>query len=163
QTMAKEYLGNLELMVLLSLIRVADNAYGVPISHEIEQRTGRDVALGSVYAALDRLERKGYVTSMLGDPTPERGGRAKRYFQIIAHKWLAIRAIVTGYVIWYVFNATLLKGVVRPRLDLLGIDASVMRVIYFGVMYALWLGNGWIIAKLHRPYSTAMVLAYALW
>src|SRR5207237_10236088 len=83
-TMAKEYLGNLELMVLLSLIRVGDNAYGVPISHEIEQRTGRDVALGSVYAALDRLERKGYVTSTLGEPTPERGGRAKRYFQITA-------------------------------------------------------------------------------
>ena len=82
--MAKEYLGNLELMVLLSLIRVGDKAYGVPISHEIEQQTGRDVALGSVYAALDRLARKGYVSSMLGDPTPERGGRAKRYFQITA-------------------------------------------------------------------------------
>ena len=82
--MAKEYLGNLELMVLLSLIRVGYNAYGVPISHEIEARTGRDVALGSVYAALDRLERKGYVTSTLGEPTPERGGRAKRYFQITA-------------------------------------------------------------------------------
>ena len=60
------------------------SAYGVPISHEIEQQTGRDVALGSVYAALDRLERKGYVSSTLGDPTPERGGRAKRYFQITA-------------------------------------------------------------------------------
>jgi len=82
--MAKEYLGNLELMVLLSLIRIGDNAYGVPISLEIEARTGRDVALGSVYAALDRLEKKGFVTSSLGEPTPERGGRAKRYFQITA-------------------------------------------------------------------------------
>jgi len=80
--MAKEYLGNLELMVLLSLMRVGDNAYGVPISQEIEMRTGRDVALGSVYAALDRLERKGFVTSTLGDPTPERGGRAKRYYAL---------------------------------------------------------------------------------
>ena len=80
--MAKEYLGNLELMVLLSLMRVGDNAYGVPISQEIEMRTGRDVALGSVYAALDRLERKGFVTSTLGDPTPERGGRAKRYYTL---------------------------------------------------------------------------------
>ena len=78
--MAKEYLGNLELMVLLSLIRVGDQAYGVPISREIERRTGRDVALGSVYAALDRLERKGFVSSVLGDPTPERGGRAKRCY-----------------------------------------------------------------------------------
>src|SRR5262252_4325173 len=82
--MAKEYLGNLELMVLLSLIRVGDQAYGVPISREIERRTGRDVALGSVYAALDRLERKGFVSSLLGDPTPERGGRAKKYFHITA-------------------------------------------------------------------------------
>lgn len=82
--MAKEYLGNLELMVLLSLIRIGDNAYGVPISLEIEALTGRDVALGSVYAALDRLEKKGFVTSSLGEPTPERGGRAKRYFQITA-------------------------------------------------------------------------------
>jgi hypothetical protein len=82
------------------------------------------------------------------------------FSQIIEHKWLAIRAIATGYVIWYVFNATLLKGVVRPWLDM---DASVMRAVYFAVMYALWLGNGWIIAKLHRPYSAAMVLAYVLW
>lgn len=82
--MAKEYLGNLELMVLLSLMHLGENAYGVPISHEIEQRTGRDVALGSVYAALDRLERKGFVSSALGDPTPERGGRAKRFFRITA-------------------------------------------------------------------------------
>ena len=80
--MAKEYLGNLELMVLLSLIRVGDQAYGVPISREIERRTGRDVALGSVYAALDRLERKGFVSSILGDPTPERGGRSKRLFRL---------------------------------------------------------------------------------
>lgn len=81
--MAKETLGNLELMVLLALLRI-DNAYGVPISHEIRKRTGRDVAIGSVYAALERLERKGLVSSALGDPSPERGGRAKRYFQITA-------------------------------------------------------------------------------
>jgi len=82
------------------------------------------------------------------------------FSQILEHKWLAVRAIATGYVIWYVFNATLLKGVVRPWIDM---DASVMRAVYFGMMYALWLGNGWVIAKLHRPYSTAMVLAYVLW
>jgi hypothetical protein len=82
------------------------------------------------------------------------------FSQILEHKWLAVRAIATGYVIWYVFNATLLKGVVRPWIDM---DASLMRAVYFGLMYALWLGNGWIIARLHRPYSTAMVLAYVLW
>src|SRR6478609_8178368 len=96
--MAKEYLGNLELMVLLSLMRVGDNAYGVPISHEIELRTGRDVALGSVYAALDRLERKGFVTSSLGDPTPERGGRAKRYFRATTTGLRALRMTQTALI-----------------------------------------------------------------
>jgi DNA-binding PadR family transcriptional regulator len=76
------YLGEFELMVLLALIRLGDHAYGVPISREIEQRSGREVALGSVYAALERLEEKGLVTSKLGDPTAERGGRAKRYFHL---------------------------------------------------------------------------------
>jgi PadR family transcriptional regulator PadR len=75
------YLGEFELMVLLALMRLGDDAYGVPISREIEQRSGREVALGSVYAALERLEEKGLVESRLGDPTAERGGRAKRYFR----------------------------------------------------------------------------------
>src|SRR5437868_12612911 len=80
--MAKEQLGNLELMVLLALLRVQRGAYGVPISREIAEQTGREVAIGSVYAALERLQRKGCVSSALGEPSPERGGRAKRYFQI---------------------------------------------------------------------------------
>jgi PadR family transcriptional regulator PadR len=78
----RAYLGEFELMILLALIRLGDDAYGVPISKELLQVTGREVALGSVYAALDRLERKQLVTSTLGDPTPERGGRAKRYFRV---------------------------------------------------------------------------------
>jgi len=76
------YLGEFELMVLLALIRLGEDAYGVPIGREIEQQTGREAALGSVYAALERLEEKGLVTSRLGDPTAARGGRAKRYFQV---------------------------------------------------------------------------------
>jgi len=68
-------------MVLLAIVRLDDDAYGVPISKELLTLAGREVALGSIYAALDRLEQKGYVTSSLGDPTPERGGRAKRYFR----------------------------------------------------------------------------------
>jgi DNA-binding PadR family transcriptional regulator len=76
------YLGEFELLVMLTVIRLGDGAYGVPISREIEQRTGRDVAFGTVYATLKRLQEKGLVRSDLGDPTPERGGRAKRYFQI---------------------------------------------------------------------------------
>jgi DNA-binding PadR family transcriptional regulator len=77
-------LGNFELMVMLALIRLGDNAYGVPISKEIEETTGREVAVGSVYAALERLEDKGFVTSELGEATPERSGRAKRYFGVTA-------------------------------------------------------------------------------
>src|ERR1017187_9959452 len=85
------YLGEFELMVMLALMRLGDEAYGVPISHEIELRSGREVALGSVYAALERLEEKGLVTSRLGDPTAERGGRAKRYFNVTAHGLRGVR------------------------------------------------------------------------
>jgi DNA-binding PadR family transcriptional regulator len=80
----RDYLGSFELMVMLALIRLGENAYGVPISREIEARSGREVALGSVYATLERLEEKGLVSSDLGEPTAERGGRAKRYFRVTA-------------------------------------------------------------------------------
>lgn len=78
----RTYLGEMELMVLLAVVRLGDSAYGVPISKELRNLAGREVALGSIYAALDRIEQKGHVTSLLGDPTPERGGRAKRYFRV---------------------------------------------------------------------------------
>lgn len=78
----RSYLGEFELMVLLAVIHLGDEAYGVPISRELERHRGRDVSVGSVYAALERMESKGLVTSSLGDPTPERGGKAKRYFRI---------------------------------------------------------------------------------
>jgi len=78
----RSYLGEMELMVLLAVVRLGDDAYGVPISQELLHLAGREVALGSIYAALDRLEEKGCVTSSLGDPTPQRGGRAKRYFRV---------------------------------------------------------------------------------
>lgn len=78
------HLGEFELMVLLALIRLGENAYGVPICHEIEKRSGREAALGSVYVALERLEEKGLVTSRLGESTAVRGGRAKRYFRVTA-------------------------------------------------------------------------------
>jgi PadR family transcriptional regulator PadR len=79
-----QYLGTFELAVMLALIRLGDNAYGIPISHEIETRIGRRVTIGSIYATLERLEMKGLVSSELGEPTPERGGRAKKYFRITA-------------------------------------------------------------------------------
>jgi DNA-binding PadR family transcriptional regulator len=83
EEMAKRgFSGEFELLVMFALIRIPDNAYGVPISREIERRAGRGVSLGSVYATLERLEKQGLVASDLGEPTPERGGRAKRYFHI---------------------------------------------------------------------------------
>ena len=74
-------ISNFELMVMLALIRLGDEAYGVPITQEIEQHSGHDIAVGSVYAALERLEGRGLVSSRIGEPTAERGGRAKRYFK----------------------------------------------------------------------------------
>src|SRR5205085_11249556 len=80
----REFLGGFELLVLLALIRLGDDAYGVPISKAIEGSSGREVALGSVYITLERLETRGLVSSRLGEPTAERGGRAKTYFKITA-------------------------------------------------------------------------------
>jgi PadR family transcriptional regulator PadR len=80
----REFLGGFELLVLLALIRLGDDAYGVPISDAIEESSGREVAIGSVYITLDRLEAKGLVSSKLGEPTAERGGRAKTYFHVTA-------------------------------------------------------------------------------
>lgn len=78
----RSYLGELELMLLLAVVHLGKDAYGIPISQELEKNRGRKVSIGSVYAALDRLEAKGLITSELGDPTPERGGKSKRYFRI---------------------------------------------------------------------------------
>lgn len=78
----RSYLGEFELLLLLAIIHLGDDAYGVPISQQLEKSRGKAVSLGSVYAALERLESKGMVESSLGEPTPERGGRAKRYFRI---------------------------------------------------------------------------------
>jgi len=78
----RDYLGSFELIVMLALMRLGEDAYGVPISREIEESSGREAALASVYATLERLESKGLVSSELGEPTPERGGRAKKYFHV---------------------------------------------------------------------------------
>jgi PadR family transcriptional regulator PadR len=90
--MAKgDYLGEFEQIVLLAVLRLKDNAYGVPIRQEIEDRTGRSAAIGAVYATLDRLEGKGYISSHVADPTAERGGRAKRFFQLRPEGLLALK------------------------------------------------------------------------
>ena len=75
-------LGEFEQLVLLAIVRLSADAYGSTIREEIEEKTGRTVAIGALYTALERLERKGYVSSTLSDPTPQRGGRAKRYFRL---------------------------------------------------------------------------------
>lgn len=79
---SREYLGEFEQIVLLALLRLAKNAYGVPVRQEIERRTHRAVSVGALYSTLDRLEAKGYVASWFAEPTAERGGRAKRYFRV---------------------------------------------------------------------------------
>jgi PadR family transcriptional regulator PadR len=80
----RDYLGEFEHMIVLALLRLGDEAYGVTVRQEIEARTKREVSIGAVYATLDRLEGKGYVKSRRGDPTPERGGRSKRFFNVTA-------------------------------------------------------------------------------
>jgi PadR family transcriptional regulator PadR len=92
----RNYLGEMELMVLLAVVRLGEDAYGVPISKELLILAGREVTLGSIYAALERLEQKAFVTSSLGDPTPERGGRAKRYFRATPEGVRALRMTRTA-------------------------------------------------------------------
>jgi len=77
-------LGDLEQIVLLAILRLGDNAYGVTIREEIIARTERQPSPGALYVTLDRLEEKGLVRSQFGDPTPQRGGRAKRFFSVSA-------------------------------------------------------------------------------
>lgn len=89
--MSRDYIGNFELMVMLALIRVGDDAYGVPIATEIEAITRREVGVASVYAALGRLEGKGLVRSEVGEPTAQRGGRAKRYFRVTGKGMRVVR------------------------------------------------------------------------
>jgi PadR family transcriptional regulator PadR len=80
----RDYLGEFEHIIVLALLRLEDQAYGVTVRQEIEFRTKREVSIGAVYATLGRLEIKGYVKSHRGDPTPERGGRSKRFFRVTA-------------------------------------------------------------------------------
>jgi len=86
----RDYLGEFEHIVILALLRLGDRAYGVTVRQEIEARTGREASIGAIYATLDRLENKGYVKSQFGEPTPERGGRSKRFFRITAKGMLAV-------------------------------------------------------------------------
>lgn len=80
--MADDALGEVEELVLLAILRLGDDAYGVPIIQEIEERAGREVAPAAVYVALRRLRRKELVQSWMSEPEPVPGGRARRYFAV---------------------------------------------------------------------------------
>lgn len=90
--MADIYLGEFEQIVLLAVLRLKDEAYAVPIRAEIEARTGRSAARGAIYTALDRLEEKRCLTSRVGEPLAERGGRPRRYYTVSPAGLSALRA-----------------------------------------------------------------------
>ena len=90
--MPEIYLGEFEQIVLLAILRLGDDAYAIPVREEIEARTGRAVARGALYTALDRLEAKGCLRSTMSDPLPERGGRSRRYYAVTPGGLGALRA-----------------------------------------------------------------------
>jgi PadR family transcriptional regulator, regulatory protein PadR len=96
-------LGDFEQLILLALVRLGPDAYGLTIRREIEARTGRAVSAGALYTALDRMEARGFVASRLGDPTPQRGGKRKRLYTLepageraLARIYESLRAMATG-------------------------------------------------------------------
>lgn len=91
--MAQKFLGEFEQMVLLALLKLGDQAYGASIRQLLDQQVGRDVALGALYSTLERLEKKAMVTSRMGEATPQRGGRPKRYFDVTAKGVQALKEV----------------------------------------------------------------------
>jgi DNA-binding PadR family transcriptional regulator len=89
---SEDGLGSLEHIVLLAVMRLGSESYGMMVRREIERATTRDVSIGAVYATLTRLESKGFINSFQGEPTAERGGRAKRYFRMTAEGKGALRS-----------------------------------------------------------------------
>jgi DNA-binding PadR family transcriptional regulator len=89
--MGKNYLGEFEELLLLAIINLGNETYGVPIAETIEKATGKRVSTGALYTALSRLEEKGFVRSWMGEATKERGGRAKKYFAVEGAGELALR------------------------------------------------------------------------
>jgi len=84
-------LGSLELIVLLAVARLGEDAYGLAIRRDISKRTGHDYSVGAVYTTLERLAAKGLVSSSKSDPLPVRGGRARRHFKVTAAGQRALR------------------------------------------------------------------------
>jgi PadR family transcriptional regulator PadR len=90
--MADIYLGEFEQIVLLAIVRLGEEAYAISVREEIAARTGRTVARGALYTALERLETKGCLDSRMSDPLPERGGRSRRYYTVTPAGLAALRA-----------------------------------------------------------------------
>lgn len=80
----------------MAVLRLGDGAYAVSVREEIAARAGREVSRGAIQVTLDRMERKGYLKSRLGDPTAERGGKAKRLFVMTAGGSKALRGALAG-------------------------------------------------------------------
>lgn len=87
-------LGEFEQIVLLALLRLGSEAYGAAVVSEIDKRSGRGVSVSAVHTTLDRLEQKGLVKSRVGDPTPQRGGKRKRHFEVAA---VGLKALQASY------------------------------------------------------------------
>lgn len=101
------HLGELEELALLIVVGLGDDAYGVAVQRRLERDAHRRIALGAVYAALDRLERKGYLTSQVGEATPQRGGRRKRMFAATGEGIRALRQVRrTRERLWHIAEAT---------------------------------------------------------
>jgi PadR family transcriptional regulator PadR len=92
----RDYLGEFEQLVLLAILRLGSNAYGMTIRREIEGRARRKTSIGALYLTLDRMEQKGFIKSDLGEVTPERGGRAKRFFEVNPSGRQALRKSLEG-------------------------------------------------------------------
>ncbi len=87
------YLGELESMILLAILRLGEEAYGMSIREELEQRADRAVTRSAAYITLERLVAKGYVSTRMGDPSPRRGGKAKRYYELTAAGRVALQTV----------------------------------------------------------------------
>lgn len=92
----RKKLGDFEILLLMALLRLKEGPYGAEVHREIEDRTGRSIAVGAVYTGLARLENTGLISSTVGEPTPERGGRRKRHYRVEAAGLEVLRSAIGG-------------------------------------------------------------------
>ncbi|MGB2426433.1 MAG: PadR family transcriptional regulator [Alteromonas sp.] len=94
--MDKKYLGELEQVLLLTILRLNNRTYGVEIRQAMLDLINRDISIGALYTTLGRLESKGLVNSAMGEASPERGGRAKKYYSVSAQGQTALKNSLSG-------------------------------------------------------------------